>query len=512
MCCLIYLNGQDYPAKLIGEINRDFYIWESRCEKPEKLNSTYDHSLLRFDSSMKLITSIKLGRSPSQLRPVLFDEEQVEQVMMIGNRIVLLTLTSDSREEKQTLYYQFIDPLTLAKRGQKIKLIESHFLKGRIFKTSLFTYCLSDDGARLMITTEYPLKAFKATPKYISINVYDENLNLLWTRSETLTVTDKQFTPAFYQVDNSGDVAILATTKYDKDTVESKLLTNYLLLEYTEKGQKFSAQNLPLEVADFKIIGSHILYSGDKISAAGFFKIPKVRKQYGYFLQEYNLENLKREKNYYKTLAQEAETENEADVDPELKKLDKVGGDDRFAFIIKKMRHDEYGNIFLIGEQNNTYYNISNNVRTITEYYLDIYVLKLDPEGKLIWEIRIPKKQVYKPTGFKNVRYLKNFVSYGTTLLNGNLLFFINDNPENLDIKNAKPRSVNWKESQGQVVIVNKDGKMQRKLITGIPGNMFYTGFIYGLSGNRILIRYAAFKEYEESFFKIIDLDQILSD
>jgi hypothetical protein len=176
------------------------------------------------------------------------------------------------------------------------------------------------------------------------------------------------------------------------------------------------------------------------------------------------------------------------------------------------MRHDEYGNIFLIGEQNNTYYNISNNVRTITEYYLDIYVLKLDPEGKLIWEIRIPKKQVYKPTGFKNVRYLKNFVSYGTTLLNGNLLFFINDNPENLDIKNAKPRSVNWKESQGQVVIVNKDGKMQRKLITGIPGNMFYTGFIYGLSGNRILIRYAAFKEYEESFFKIIDLDQILSD
>jgi hypothetical protein len=504
-CCLIYLNGQEYPAGLVGEINGDFYIWEARAQKPGKLFSTFDHFLLRFDPSMRLITRAKIGISPSP-------DEQLEKVMLIGKRIVILTATFSSKAEKQILYYQFIDLLTLAKQGQKTMLIESPVPKGRLANLALFKYFLSEDGARLLITREYVPKFLKATPKTFGISVFDQDLNLQWNKSETLPLTDKEFKPAFYQVSTNGDVTITGTAKYDKDTVETKLLRNYVLLEYTDKGQKYSMRKLGLEVANFKIIGSRTTHLSDKIIAAGFFKIPDVKRQYGYFLQEYNLESLKKEKDYYKTLAQETDVtgETDADTDPELKKLDKAGGDDRFAFIIDRFRIDQSGNIFLIGEQNNTFYYTNQYGTTVTEYYLDIYVLKLDPEGKLIWEIRIPKKQIYSPTATKNTKYLGNFVSYATCLFNDNLIFFINDNPENLDIGNRKPKSVKWKESQGQVVIVDKNGKMQRRLISDIPGNMFYTGFLYNLSGNRILIRYAAFKEYEESTYKILDLDQIL--
>lgn len=504
-CCIICTKGQEYQAGLIGEINGDFYIWEGRIQKPGKLFSPYDHFILRFDASMKLITKVKIGISPST-------EDQIERILLMGKKIVILTSGFKSKEEKQIVYYQFIDLTTLAKQGQKTILIESPVAKGKLGNLAYFKYFLSEDGSRLLISREYLPKFLKATPKTLGLSVFDQDLKLQWNKSETLTLTDKEFKPSYYQVGTNGDVTITGTAKYDKDTVESKLLRNYVLLEYTDNGQKFSMRNLGLEVANYKILGSRTMHLQDKIIAAGFFKIPDVKKQYGYFLQEYNLDNLKKVKDYYKPLAAEADMPGGTDPDPELRKLEKEGGDDRFAFMIDMLRMDTEGNIFLIGEQNNTtYYTMQNGSTVITEYYLDMYVLKLDPDGKLIWEIRIPKKQIYSPSSTKNISYLGNFVSYATCLLKDNLIFFINDNPENLNIVNTKPKSVKWKESQGQVVIVSKEGKMERKLVTGIPGYLFYTGFMYYLSDNRILIRYAAFKEYEESTYKILDLNQILS-
>ncbi|MGD0342118.1 MAG: hypothetical protein ABSA76_10490 [Bacteroidales bacterium] len=507
-CSIVYLNAQEGSASLVGEINSDFYIWESRPHKSSKINTSYDHFLLRFDPSMKLIIKAKLGISKLG---VLYFDEQVEQVILIGNKIVLITLTNEKNEENQVLYYQFIDPVTLAKQGEKSVLIKYPATSKVLRSLAIFTYDFSKDGSRFMITREFSRNIFKTRPKIFDINVFDQNLSLQWSKSETLSLNDKEFKTKSYQVNSDGDVEIMGEAKFDKDTVETKLLKNYSILDFTEKGEKSSVRNLGLEIADVKIIGEDFLHTSDKMIAAGFYKMPNVRRQYGYFLQEYSLDKLEREKNYYKTLAQETYTSDETETDPELKKLDTKSADDRFAFEVKNLRLDKSGNIFLIGEQHNYVMYTNRYGTTITDYYLDIYVLKLDPNGKLIWEIRIPKRQVYSSTWSRKSYLLKDFVSYASCLKDDNLLFFINDNPKNLNIVNSRPKSVRWKESQGQVVIVNKDGKMQRKLISDIPGNMFYTDFMYSLSNNRILIRYAPYKKYNESIYKIIPLDQILS-
>lgn len=497
--CFIFLKGQDTSSDLVGIINGDYYIWEIRTQK-----YTRYHSLMRFDPSMKLITRSDLGISPSS-------EDEVELVSMIGNKIFLLTLNSATKRANQTLYYQEIDLSTLTKAGKKTVLFDSPPPAIKTKNIPSFNYAFSDDGSKILVVREYLKNLFKAKPQTFDISVFDANFNLQWKRSETLTLTDKEYKSFSYDVSNNGDVEIMGIVKYDKDTIKTKLLTDYLILDYTEKGQKFSNRNVALEIPDVKIVGDRIVHGDNEFIAAGFYKIPNARKQYGYFLQEYNLNNLSREKSYYRSLAAEQDENIENEADPDLGKINGKGGDDRFVFDVRKLRFDSNGNIFLIGEQHNTniYYGKYGTVET--DYYLDIYVLKLDPEGKLIWEIRIPKRQVYTPTASKNAKYLENFVSYSTCLLDDNLLFFINDNPENLNIGDNKPKKVRWKESQGQVIVVNKDGKMQRKLLSDIPGNMFYTRFLYILPHNRILIRYAAFKEYEESTYKIIDLDNVLN-
>jgi hypothetical protein len=506
-CCLFLLNGQTNMASLIGEINSDYFIWETRTPKKGGIFAIPDHFLLKYDQSMNLITSARLD--------VLESFEQIENIILFGNRIIVFTSVFKKKETKQLLTYQLIDPATLKGQGEKIPLIEVDMPDRKIVNFSTFKLLLSDDGRKLMVIKEAVRSILKIVPKVLDVSVFDQNFTLLWNRSETLSVTSNKFSLVDYNISNEGGVLITGSVKYDKDTVDTKLLRNYQILKFTENGKKYSSQNLALEVANYKIIGEHLLYSADKIIAVGFFKIPEVKKQYGYFLQEYNLESMKREKNYYKSLALETEISGEDETDPDLKRINNKEADDRFAFEIKRIRQDDSGNIFLIGEQKNEYtatvtqqYGTTTNT---TLYYLDIYVLKLDPDGKLIWEMRIPKRQVFSPTRSKNARNLYDFISYAAYLWNDNLMFFLNDNPEKMDSGAAKPKSVRWKDAISQVLIINKDGKVDRKPFSDVSGNLFYTDFLYILSNNRIMVRSSLFKEYEESTYKIIDLKQLVS-
>ena len=89
-------------------------------------------------------------------------------------------------------------------------------------------------------------------------------------------------------------------------------------------------------------------------------------------------------------------------------------------------------------------------------------------------------------------------------------MFFINDNPQILDMKN-RPRPVRWNKSLSQVVIIEKNGEIQRKLISDVPGNMLNNSFFELLPDNRVLTRYSSFRKYDKSTYKILDLNRILA-
>jgi hypothetical protein len=506
-CNLFLLNAQTNTASLVGEINGNYFIWEIRSQKRSGIIDRPDHFLMKYDQSMNLIVSNKLDVAESL--------EQIEQVMIFGNRIVVFTSVFKKKEKQQLLTYQLIDPSTLKRQGEKTSLIEAYIPNRKVVNYSTFKLLQSDDGGKLLVIKEALRSLLKIVPKAFDVSVFDQNFKLLWNRVETLSITSNRFSLVDYNISNEGNVLITGRVKYDKDTVDAKLLRDYQILKFTENGQKYSSQNLGLKVENYKIIGEHILFSADNIIAVGFYKIPEVKKQYGYFLQEYNLETMEREKNYYKSLAMDTGISDGDESDPDLQKINNKGGDDRFAFEIKRIRQDESGNIFLIGEQQNSYTAIVTQkygtTTTTTLYYLDIYVLKLDADGKLIWEMRIPKRQVFSPTRSKNARNLYDFVSYAAYLWNGNLLFFLNDNPENIDSGTARPKSVRWKNAISQVLILNEDGKVNRKAFSDLPGNLVYTEFLYILSNDRILVRSSLYKEYEESTYKIIDLKQLVS-
>jgi hypothetical protein len=181
-----------------------------------------------------------------------------------------------------------------------------------------------------------------------------------------------------------------------------------------------------------------------------------------------------------------------------------------YVFDIRNLRIDKSGNYILVGEQNKTYTTYSQNHTTIKEYYLDIFILKIDPDGKLVWEVRIPKKQVFVPTANKKAGNMYDFASYALVMTDDKLLFFINDNIENLVIEN-RPKQVKWDKSCSQVIIIDKDGEMQRKIISDIPGKMMNNSFFELLPDNRVLTRYSFYKKYDKGDYRILDLRQFLA-
>jgi hypothetical protein len=490
------LNAQDFSAHLIGNINGNYIIRETRTHRLRESNS-----LLRLDTSLNI---------PAKSVPVsgMLKNEVLSKIMQLGDRIVLFTQQTDNRNDRQILYSRYIDPVTLLAEDQRKILTESALSEDKSGMGGKYTFSLSAEGNKLLVVREEVSNILRARPKTIDISVFDRDLNLLWHKKETLTYSDKQFKPIIYRVEGTGDVVITGRARFDKDTVDTRLLRNYALLEITGNGQKSTLRNFPMEVADYKISGDLVSFLNDNILAAGFYKIPGAGRRYGYFLQEYDRQTLMREKNYYHPLARiSVEPE---DSQPGSGKHGKNDADDMYVFTINSVKTDSSGNYILVGEQNKTVIYTNQGRTSITEYYLDIFILKLDQEGNMLWEARIPKKQVFSPTKNKKAGNLYDFASYALVNTGNNLMFFINDNPAN-PLNTNRAKTVRWKKSLSQVFIIDKNGEILRKTISDVPGYMMNNSFFTVLPGNRALTRFSGYRKYDRADYRILDLTRILA-
>ena len=224
--CFACLNGQDYSAMLVGNIHGDYYIWETKSHKFKLY-----HSLVKSGPDAEILVRTDPGAA-------LLKNERTEQIILLGDRIVLITSRYKKITDKQSLYYRFIDQATMVPEKEQHILTEPPPPENISTLSGTYTFSVSPDRTRLMVVREFAPNVFKARPKIFEISVFDEDLNLIWDKKETLTVTDKQLKPQSYLVDSAGDVVIMGRAKYDKDTVDTKLLRNFALLEYTENGQR----------------------------------------------------------------------------------------------------------------------------------------------------------------------------------------------------------------------------------------------------------------------------------
>lgn len=101
-----------------------------------------------------------------------------------------------------------------------------------------FLLVYSPDRTKSLIYSGIPESRSKKKP--FRIDIYDNDLNLLWNLDTTI-ISDKKFNPMNIALDNDGNVVLLLRT-FLHGTKAGKIIV------FKEKGMKITEQDIPFEV------------------------------------------------------------------------------------------------------------------------------------------------------------------------------------------------------------------------------------------------------------------------
>ncbi|MES2734121.1 MAG: hypothetical protein V4714_20405 [Bacteroidota bacterium] len=348
------------------------------------------------------------------------DNYEVERIFKLGKRYYLFYSLWDKKNEVEQLFSREIDFAkgTFIDAGKRILKIEgkivssftsSSFLDMSVSVTLIdkFSFNASSDSSKILIQSRLKPEIKNDSKSYdiISMNVFNQNLDPVWSKEIKMPYTEKKMNNIDYSIDSEGNAYIL-TTVYNDNTTDIKKNrngdANYHIELLRIKANTSTIAITPIEVAD-KFINKIWLYENPNnyMICAGFynkgknldnadgiilFKVGKEGKAYDVATYEIPVSVL----NQYTSKRNQRRNERNEDKDKaEFKDLD-----------LRELIIEKDGSILLIGEQ---YYvteyrsasstgMMSGRVQYIY-HYNDMLVTKIDAAGKLAWMKKLPKRQ-----------------------------------------------------------------------------------------------------------------------
>ena len=406
--------------------------------------------------------SMKLRKSNAlDLRFKNKDRDFEDIVIMKGN-MYLLSSFNNQAKKKNYLFVQPINLKTLQARRDLSKIAEVD-TKDR-FREGGFRHHISKDTSKILIYAMLPRK--KKQPERFSLQVFDNEFNLIWAKEITLPFDDDNFSIEEYRVDNDGNVYMLGVVYEDKTRFRrgGKPTYQYTLLSYRDNGATFEEYKVDLGDKFITDLTYRVARNGDlvfsgfysekgtySIRGTYFFRLDpttktisnKNLKKFDFdFLTEYMSDS---KRNKAKKAARKGDTKRIAELyqyalDELILRSD--GGAVLIAeqYYVERQYDNRYydpyyspygfygGRYSFYNRYSPYYYNpYGGNYRdTYYHNYNDIIVVNIKPTGEIEWTARIPKQQVTTNDG-------GYFSSYALSIVRDKFFFVFNDNPKNFD-------------------------------------------------------------------------------
>ncbi|MEO0778187.1 MAG: hypothetical protein AAF146_16590 [Bacteroidota bacterium] len=447
-----------FLSKVVATQGEGFYaLREKRVtgltgELPNKIYLEYYHN-----RKMKMLKSREIDlRYKNKKR-------QLEEVMMLGGKLYLLTSFHNEAKKKNYLFTQRIDnrSLNLKKDLQMIGEIDTR----GVLREGSFDYHISRDSQTILVINKLPNK--KSEPERFALRVFDDNFTEQWQKDIHLPYDNQNFSIEEYRVDNAGNVYLLGIL-YNGNRASYKGRPNYqyIILSYPAAGaqpQQYKLQLRDQFITDltFRIARNGRLVCSGFYSDVGtasvkgtyFLQIDPQTKEvfqqslkafdFDFLLDDYSASRQRR--------IRRAEAEGDLRNEPELY---------RYSLDDLILRSD--GGVVLIAEQ---YYVDERSFRDIytgvfnTNFYYnynDIIVVNIRPSGEIEWATRIPKRQVSTNDG-------GYYSSYAMSIVRDKIYFVFNDNRRNYDERNHNNRLYNFNGSNSIIALaeVSKDGGLE---------------------------------------------------
>ena len=380
-------------------------------------------------------------------------KEVVVSSIIIKDKLYSLYSKTDLNSKINTLEIDEIDKSSLFNLQEEKTLAEFSFEEGSKRNAGDFGYSQSIDSTKLLIYYQLPFE--KGQPQKFGLNVYDDQLEEIWTKEIELPYNDELVDLVGYCIGNDGNVYVLGKVYEDKqrDKIKGEINYKYHIFFYNKNEEE--AFDLPLDSR--KNFFNEISMSVNKknqVICVGLYtsSLGSVSEGTFYIRIDANTRKVQAE-----TLKEFSELMDYNDNDSERKrkrKQNRIYRNYDFRHIIQK----EDGGIIVVAEQyyvvvvTSTTGSAGGGSSTKTTYYYhydNILVLNIDKNGKFIWQKIIPKKQVSTNDG----GYYLSF----TMAAKGDNLYFLYNTPK------KESKIFNYALSTLSLFTIDKQGELSDK-------------------------------------------------
>jgi|GEM_PF-4032629 len=392
-------------------------------------------------------------------------------VYQLGSRFMLLCSNKDNKDKKVSAYAQYLDD-EAGLDGDPIEMENVDIGKNERFGS--FNFEFSADSTKLLVYYAKNTKK-KEKPGY-RFHIYDSQLEKLGEKDIELPFPDKEIDIYDVDVDNDGNVYALVKIK-EGEKVKGK--TIYVFKIYKFAFDEDEVEEFDVEAQNGKgYVSDMVMDVNEHLICTGFYGTSSSTAVTGTFFFKYDRETgdelVADLQEFDRDFLEEFYSEKQ------LEKADKKGKDLTVpSMVFRDLIYNTDGSCMLIGEQYYMQQVCYTTSRGTTCYYIynynDIVVVKISADGDIIWTKKIPKKSSDTQNGF--------YLSYGMLLQNDKLVFYFNDNPKNLNLKDPKKveRLGPLKQSVLVAVSLDSDGEMEKTEVQTYEekGSMYFRPKLY---------------------------------
>jgi hypothetical protein len=246
--------------KIVGVDTNGFYVVRYRTKKTIRIQ--------RYNNEMSLVFSKVLTipeKDGSRLK--------YQNVYYLQGQLILLTSLRNTMLKESTAFASFIS---------KDGALDSNFIKIDEISASKskfrgFRFKLSSDNSKLLVFHD---KIYdKHGKEKFSYKVYDNRMNLIWSKDVELAYNDAYLYKKDYILDNDGNVHLYAKKYPNKEKGEEPLGNKppkVLLFSYNYKLDKLSELEIGLAEKHMRLISYNFKEDTKKVVFGGFYSDYKL--------------------------------------------------------------------------------------------------------------------------------------------------------------------------------------------------------------------------------------------
>ena len=396
----------------------------------------------------------------------------LEQMMVLGDRILVFTSFYDKKADQRTLYLRTFGADDMVPQGGWERIAQYAAEKER---QGGFGLTVSQNLKHILVYVRLPYE--KEMPEKFQLQVFSDAMEPEWEQEITMPYDDALFSFGEFRVDSKGEVVMVGVKYHEKREAKAlkragKVTYDYHLVTYSAGGNEqdhtISAdgkflQDLTLSLdsagtGDILCGGFYGEKGTNKVRGCFFLRLdPKTKAVKHQSYKEFSDDFITQ----YMTAKQEEKARKKAEKKDEELEL--------YEYDLSDIVRRDDGGAVLVGEQYYEYttqncYTSNGRTTCYTVYhyiYNTIIVISIDPDGNIAWASQIPKFQhTTNDGGF--------FSSYAMEVKGDKIYFVYNDNGENLFLNAGdkfKLTDFQGKSSIVTLATVSVDGNVKREAL-----------------------------------------------